>query len=232
LITVMVLASGSRGNAYVVSDGATPLLLEAGIPLRQLRPKAGFKISALVGCLLSHEHLDHAKAAANVMRAGVDLWCSSGSAEALGLGGHRLHIARAKEPFTLGTWTILPFDTVHDAVEPLGFLLTSGSERLLYATDTAYIRYRFPGCTVMMLECNYDLQTLKANVESGLVPREVKRRVLRSHMSIDTLCGFLRANDLSRLREVWLLHLSDDSGDAEGFRRRVAEITGRIVRVA
>jgi phosphoribosyl 1,2-cyclic phosphodiesterase len=232
VISVQVVASGSGGNCYVVSDGATPLLLECGLPFRRIREALGFGVSRIAGCLVSHDHGDHSKAARDLAKAGVDVYTSAGTAEALGLVGHRFHIARARVAFPIGSWTVLPFETVHDAAEPLGFLLTSGAEKLLFATDTAYLKFRFPGLTHIMVEANYDLPVLKANVAAGLVDREVKRRVLRSHMSIGTLCGFLRANDLSRLREVVLLHLSDDSGDAAGFARRVREIVGRPVRVA
>lgn len=51
------LASGSKGNCYFVSDGKTPLLLEAGIPIAKIRQGTNFKIGELVGCLISHEHL-------------------------------------------------------------------------------------------------------------------------------------------------------------------------------
>ncbi len=232
MMDIQVIASGSGGNCYRVSDGRTPLLLECGIPLRRIKEALGFRVSNLAGCLLSHEHGDHAKAVRDVMAAGVDVWTSAGTAEVLGLAGHRLHAIRPRTPFTIGTWTVMAWETVHDAREPFGFVLTSGSERLLFAIDTAYVRYRFPGLTHLMVECNYDLPVLRANVEAGLVAPEVKRRVLRSHMSIETLCGFLRANDLRDVREIVLLHLSDDNSDAAGFRRRVMEATGRVVRVA
>lgn len=55
------LASSSKGNAYLVqSDGLAPLLIEAGIPIKQIREKLyahGVSLSDLAGCLLSHEHL-------------------------------------------------------------------------------------------------------------------------------------------------------------------------------
>ena len=127
---------------------------------------------------------------------------------------------------------MLPFDTVHDAAEPLGFLLTLGPERLLFATDTAYVKYRFPGLTHIAIECNYDLGILKQNVAAGLVEREVKKRILRSHMHLGNVKQFLRSNDLSRVQEIVLLHLSDDNSQADRFRREVQQLTGKEVRVA
>ena len=229
---IKVLASSSKGNCYRVTDGSSPLLLECGLPFKQIREGIGYEVAGLTACLVTHEHGDHAKAAHDMLKAGVDCYMSQGTADVLGIEGHRLHIVKARAKFALATWTVLPFETVHDAAEPLGFLLQSGDEKVLFATDTAYLRYRFPGCTRLMVECNYDLPVLRENVESGRVARTVKSRVLRSHMSLETLCGFLSANDLSRVREIVLLHLSDDSSDAARFKRTVQALTGKEVKIA
>lgn len=225
-----VLASGSRGNCYRIEAGGSPLLLECGIPLKAIREGLGYGLSQIAGCLLTHEHADHAIAAHDILKAGVNLYCSDGTAKALNLEGHRLRIIKAKESFRIGKWRILPFDTVHDAEEPLGFLLQHGSEKALFATDTAYLKYRFQGLTHIFLEVNYDLDVLKENVEAGRTPREVKRRVLKSHMSLETAKGFFKANDLSRVKEIWLLHLSDSNSKADRFKREIQAITGKVVR--
>ncbi len=174
---------------------------------------------------------DHSKAARDLMNAGVDIYTSQGTAETLGLESYHLHIIRAKEQFRLGDWTVLPFATEHDAKEPLGFLLATGGEKVLYATDTYYIRYRFTGLTHILLEVNFAQDILNANVESGLSPAH-RRRVMRSHMSLETAKEFLRANDLSRVREIWLCHLSDGNSDEERFKREIQALTGKPVYIA
>jgi len=158
---------------------------------------------------------------------------SQGSREALGIESHRLQVVRAKEQFRLGTWTVLPFETQHDAQEPLGFLLANGQgEKLLYATDTYYIKYRFPGLTHLMVECNYSKDILEANVENGLVPGEMRERIIRSHFSLEHVKEFLKANDLSKVQEIWLIHLSDNNSDQERFKREVQALTGKMVYIA
>ena len=231
---IRVLASGSKGNCYLVSDGSTPLLLECGIPIKQIRQGLGFGLTQAAACLVSHEHQDHAKAVADVLRAGVEVYTSPGTIEALGLENHRLRAVKSKDTFRVGTWTIRAFETQHDAQEPLGFLLHSraSNERLLYATDTYYIRYKFPGLTHIMVECNYAADILEANVKRGSVPEVLKKRLLTSHFSLDNVKEFLKANDLSQVREIWLLHLSDGNSDAERFKREVQTLTGRPVYIA
>lgn len=233
MIDITVLASGSRGNCYWLTDGRTPLLLEAGIQFKEIQKQLNFRVSELAGCLISHEHKDHSKAVPDMMKAGVNCYMSQGTVEALDVTGHRLHIIQARQQFQLGTWAILPFDTQHDATEPLGFLLANQyGEKLLYATDTFYIRYRFKALTHLMLECNYSLDILKANVEAGTVDVSLKNRILKSHMSLETLKGFLKANDLSRVEQIWLLHVSDGNSDADRFKREVMELTGKPVYIA
>src|SRR5690606_27819652 len=176
MVEVRVLASSSAGNAYWISDGQTPLLIECGIRFEALRRGIGFGVSSLAGALVSHEHADHARAARDVLRAGVDLYATQGTIDALGMEGHRLRPIRARQQVRIGTWTVLPFEAVHDAADPLGFLLASlNGAKLLYFTDSAYCRYRFRGLTHLMVEANYSAEILRRNVQSRAVRSEERR---------------------------------------------------------
>ena len=231
-IQIQVLASSSAGNCYAVTDGTTPLLLECGIRFKEIQQGLGHRVTSLAGCLVSHEHGDHAKAVSDITRAGVDVYASQGAINALGVASHRLRPIRAHQQFRLGTWTVLPFDVVHDAAEPLGFLLASRAGKVLYLTDTAYCPYRFNGLTHLMIEANYSLDVIRQNVATGAIPLSHKNRVIQSHMSIERVLDMLRANDLSQMREIHLLHLSDGNSDAERFRLQVQQATGKPVYVA
>lgn len=231
-ITITPLASSSSGNCYHLTDGRTELLLEAGIRLQKIRQRLGFGLSRLAGCLVSHEHQDHAKAACELMRAGVDVYATRGTLAAIGASGHRAKPIRAKEPVEIGTWRVLPFDVVHDAAEPVGFLLASQTGKVVYLTDTAYCPYRFEGVTHFLVECNYSIRLLNENVRRGIVPEMVKSRIIQSHMALETVVDFLRSCDLSQAREIWLLHLSDNNADEAYFKRRIQEVTGKAVYIA
>lgn len=233
MIEIKAIASGSRGNCYRVTDGSTPLLLECGIPYREIQRGLNFQTINLAACLVTHEHMDHAKTTKDIVKAGIDVYASQGTIEALGISSHRLHKVRVREQFCLGSWTVLPFETQHDAAEPLGFLLANtAGDKLLYATDTYYVRYRFRGLTHIMVECNYAADILRANVEAGTVPVELKNRLLRSHFSLGNVKEFLKSNDLSKVQEIWLIHLSDGNSDAERFKREIQELTGKPVYIA
>ena len=156
---------------------------------------------------------------------GIDTYVGRETSEALGLSGHRLHVIEPMQQFTIGQWKIKPFSLPHD-VPNMGFLISNGKDRLLYCTDCHYIPYRFEGLTHIMISCNYDTETLKRNIKEGLVDVEVGKRVLTNHMSLDTVKGFLKANDLSKVREIWLLHLSDTNSNGEIFKREIMRVAG------
>lgn len=225
-------ASGSSGNLYHLASPGSEIMLEAGIRFPEIRRVFNFQLSKLAGALITHEHMDHARAAAKLMKAGVDCYMTAGTAEALGLSGHRLHIIKAREQFSVGTFRVLPFETVHDAVEPVGFLIVSGSQKLLFATDTCYIKHRFRGLSHIAIEANYDLAILDANIEAGVYPAQNREHVRRSHMSIDQVCKMLSANDLSGVEEIHLLHLSQDNSDAARFKKEIEALTGKPVYIA
>lgn len=230
---IKVLASGSTGNAYTISDGRTTLLLDAGIPMSQIRVSTGFNVSRIDGALITHEHGDHIKAARDLMRAGVDVYASAGTLKAQALIGHRAHPVRSRERFDVGTFKVVPFDVQHDAAEPLGFTCESRitGEKLLYATDTYYIKYRFTDLTHIMIECNYSEEGVRHSVEAGYIPQELVPRLIKSHMSLEHLLEMLRANDLSKVQRIYLLHLSSNNSDEEAFRTAVARETGAEVYV-
>jgi len=234
LIAIKPLASSSAGNAYLVDDGHTRLLLEAGIRYRDIQRSVEFRMSSIAGCLLTHEHGDHSKSVRDVMKAGVDVYASYGTWNALRLDGHhRAHPLKSQQPFDLGTWRVLPFEVEHDVSEPLGYLLANKSgDKLVFLTDTYYCRYRFEGLTHVMVECNYSIELLDENIAAGRVPSVMKKRLLRSHFSLEHVLDFLRVNDMGRVEEIWLLHLSDNNSDETMFKRRVQEVTGKTVRVA
>lgn len=232
MIEITSLASGSTGNCYRVTDGSTPLLLEAGIPIKAIKRGLDYRLGEIEAVLVSHSHGDHAKAVGDVLQAGIDVYMSKPTADALGATGHRVRILEPRKQVRIGTWTVLPFETQHDCDGSLGYLLASGDKKVLFATDTYYVKYRFRGLTHVLVECNYASDILAANVEAGLVPAAMRDRLLRSHFSLDNVKAFLQANDLSQVEEIHLLHLSDSNSDVERFKREVQELTGKPVYIA
>jgi len=232
MIEIKTLATGSKGNCYYINDGHTPLLLEAGIRFKDIQRKLDFQTRSIKGCLITHEHKDHCAGLPEVLKSGIDCYLSPGTKEALGIQHHRLKAIENKKQFTIGTWTVLPFDVQHDVSEPFGFLLVNeAGDKLLFATDTYYIKYKFQGLTHIMVECNYSQKILDENILSGRTPKVLRKRLMHSHFSLENMREFLKANDLTQLEEIWLLHLSDSNSNEELFRKDVAELTGKMIYI-
>jgi phosphoribosyl 1,2-cyclic phosphodiesterase len=226
------LASSSSGCCYLVSGGGAraPLLIECGIRFELIQRALDFKVTGLAGCLLSHCHGDHSRSAREVMRAGIDVYAHPETWRALpSLNdcGHRRKDGSERSEFSVGDWRVLPFECVHDVVGTLGFVIGSpDGGRLLYLTDTAYSKYRFDGLTIIAAEANWSEEIIRAGTASGAIHPDRFRRTVRTHMSLEKLIAMLKANDLSKVEEIWLLHLSDQNADEEAFRCAVIRAVG------
>lgn len=225
---IEVLASGSSGNCYRVSDGKTSLLLDCGIPIRRIERGLDFQLHMIDAVLVTHCHQDHVKAAKDIAKRGIPIYTSAGTLNACKFAGYQYHPVRPLEAVQIGTFTVIPFDVEHDAPEPLGFALKSSvtKEKLLYFTDTYYLKYRFPGIHYLMAECNYSLKTMRQDLNRTLCDR-----IIESHMSLETLLELLQANEFRELKQVYLLHLSSDNSDEELFKTAVQKATGVEVYV-
>jgi phosphoribosyl 1,2-cyclic phosphodiesterase len=171
---------------------------------------------------------DHCKSANDFVKNGIDVYASSGTIRAIGLNGHpNAHTVKHGVKFNVGDFEVIPFNLEHDADEPLGFFISGGGESLAFITDTGYCRYLMPKpVNVLMVEANFSDEILRDNVNAGHIDEARARRVRENHFSIERVVDLLRANDLSRLREVRLLHLSSGNSDEAMFKRMIQEVAG------
>lgn len=122
--------------------------------------------------------------------------------------------AKLKENF--GKFSIMTFPLVHD-VECYGFYITHPDiGNVVYSTDTEYIKYRFKNLNHILVEANYSDDL----IDNEAVNRE---HVLRGHMSLQTAMDFISTNDNPALRNVVLLHLSDNNADSAQFLQKTKE---------
>lgn len=233
---IEVLGTGSSGNCYKVKIGKATLLLECGLPFKTIQKKLNFKISEVDACLVTHEHMDHAKAVKDLMKAGVDCYMTKGTAEALGVSGHRLKTFRPFEKARyyseeLKDLIILPFEAIHDVKEPVSYYIrtfskTKKTESLVFVTDTAYLKYKIPECDVLMIECNYVKSVIDERVRQGKIDVNLRNRVVKNHLSLESLVETLKSAYLCKLKKIYLLHLSDGNSDEELIKKTVQETTG------
>ena len=228
-MTFYPLASSSKGNAYIVSDGETNLLFEAGLTLKELRRRSPIPISSIDAVFITHEHMDHAKCAANLCNKGLPTYMSEGTAIALEM--EDAMVMTTKETVNIGNLHIVAFDTYHNTAQPFGYAIedTRSHERLLFAIDTVNLNVRVSNLTQIAIECNYADDLLGRLTK---LPDKVKYRIRRSHMEVDTAIRYLHKLDLAKVETIWLLHMSSFSGDSGRFKARFQrEFPGIDIRV-
>lgn len=230
---LIINASSSAGNSYLLRTSKGTLALEAGVPLKSILLINDLGIDDLIGCLVTHEHGDHAKYVSGYVSMGVDVYASAGTLDALHYTSHRLNVLTPNKEVTIGEFKILPFLVKHDAKEPLGFLINHPeSGNILFLTDTWFCPYKFRNLNHMIVEANYDENILNDNLFQGVVHQKVYNRVKESHMELQVLKRMLRENDLSQVHNIVLIHLSGQNSDATKFHREITELTGKNVHIA
>lgn len=226
-----ILGSGSKGNCYLLHNEEECLILEAGVPFDSVLRALSGDIGKIKGCLVSHEHKDHSKFVKEHLDHAVRVFATEGTCEAM--KGWTKSKVRSTIPMAdilkLGNFYVKKFKTKHDAVDPCGFLIKHPEVGvLLFVTDSEYIPCKFKGLTNIMIEANYDEELLQARD----IPDSLKERIRGSHMSVDTCIEALKSNDLSRVNNIVLIHISEGDGDPEAFQRKVQEETGKTVMSA
>ena len=232
---VQVIGTGSSGNCYLLKAGeqrGQALLLDAGLAAEKIVREA--KSWNIAGCLITHEHGDHIKGAEGLARKyGVKVYATAGTIEASGANSSLtlFNAADYLSAIQVGDFTVLPFETQHDAKEPCGWLIRFNptGETTLYATDTYYLKRTFPGVNYWIVECNYVDEIMNDQLESGELPEQLRGRLIKSHMSLRRLSDALKANDLSKTRAILLVHLSDERSDEKRMVETIRKQTGKDV---
>jgi phosphoribosyl 1,2-cyclic phosphodiesterase len=216
---LQVIGTGSKGNCYALHAGGEILLLDSGLPYNEITKTLNYDISKVIGCLVTHEHQDHCKAVSAILKAGLNCYMSNSTKETLYIQNWDCITVKPKQSFKLGSFSIMPFDVQHDASEPLGFLIKylPTGEQLIYATDTYFLKYTFPGTHYWLIECNY--------IDDLIQDTAFKNRLIESHMSLNRLVDVFKANDLSTARQIVLVHLSDERSDEKLMTETIKNAT-------
>jgi phosphoribosyl 1,2-cyclic phosphodiesterase len=228
-----IIGTGSKGNAYILSNGDEALLIECGVNIKAIKEALDFDYSKVAGCLLTHEHGDHAKSIKEVMNLGIDVWSTLGTHESLSSKSNRAKYIFKMETFKVGNFKVLAFDVKHDAVEPVGYLIEHPDcGKVLFLTDTRFCEYTFKGLNNIIVEANYSREIINKKYGSEIGKEFLKNRILNSHFSLENCKDMLEANDLTKVNNIVLIHLSDSNSNEVVFQKEVSDLTGKNVTVA
>jgi len=230
-----ILGSSSKGNCYILENEAEALIIECGVNIFDIKKALGFSFNKVAGCLVTHEHGDHAKSIKEVLLMGANIYTSRGTIRSLALDvhHHRLKTIKAGDMFQVGNFKVIAFKVQHDVAEPLGFIINHKEiGNVLFITDSYYVENTFKNIHNVIIEANFSKEIVAKRMSDGYLPDYRASRLFKSHMSLETCKKTLKANDLTKVQNIVLIHLSDGNSHAENFKTEIENITGKRVYVA
>lgn len=227
MFRLIVLATGSKGNGYILTNGEDTLLIEAGARYKEMLAGLDYKIETVNGMIVSHEHKDHSKYIEQYLKKGLLVHMPRSMKNNLDLSYvYNAISVDIGVTYELGNFTIKPFELVH-SVDCLGYYIYHKDlGKMLFITDTEYVKYRFNKLEInhIVVEANYSKELLnRGKVNSN--------HVLKGHMEINTTTNFLKENDTDSLKNVVLVHLSDSNSDERLFYELTTKVVHEGVRV-
>ncbi len=220
---VSVIGSSSKGNGYLLHSNNEALIIECGVRFAEVKKLLNYNTSIIAGCLVTHEHGDHAKYVSEYSNNGFPLMMSEGTLSVLKkVNASSITTCKEKTMFKVGGFSIIPFKLQHDCVEPFGYLIKHNDIGvLLFATDTYFLPNRFPNVNHMLIECNYRQDILERNLQNGRLSVHLYKRTLYSHMSYATCIDTIKTSISPCLTTIMLIHLSDANSSSEEFRNGI-----------
>lgn len=228
-----VLGSSSSGNSYILEASDGVLIIECGLPLIEVKKALDFNIGRIVGAIVTHQHGDHSKFIAEYLKSAIRVCALKEVFDAHNV--KQCIFCKIIEPmhgYRIGTFKVFAVPVEHD-VPCVGFVIEHEEMgKMLFVTDTMMFEYRIENLSHILIEANYSDEILDYNIENGITPTSMRPRLLQSHMEIKTTENILLSSNLDSVNEIVLIHLSNNNSDAEQFKQRIMQKTGKPVIIA
>lgn len=220
------IETGSSGNCYTLtSDSGETLILDCGIPIKEIKKGLNWNVKDVVGVLCTHKHLDHSKSVKDFEAMGIPVFAPYISKKSMKIGNGDFRVQAFDLTTIDGSWT----HTNADGSECpcYGFLITHPEMvRMLYITDCEVVKWKFKDINHILLGVNYDKDLIDRGTSKA-------NHVFRGHLSIDTACDFVKANYSDSLQNVIMCHLSSENSDSDSFIEKMEKVAyGANVDVA
>ena len=237
------LGSGSSGNATLISDRDTLLMIDCGFGIRETTKRMarfGLSPDQINALLVTHEHSDHIKGVAPLARRfKIPVYMTQGTWLARDYGHiPDIRVIENYSPFQVGRFDVTPVPVPHDAREPAQFILSWQNLRLGILTDlgkiTPHILLAYKNCHGLLVEANHDLDMLHA----GPYPASLKFRVASDwgHLNNGQTAEFLNAVGLDSIQRLVVGHISRQNNSLERARTALEQIAaglrGRTIEYA
>lgn len=236
-----IVSSGSKANAFIVESGGAMLLIDQGLSYREFCRRCeelDIDLTKIQAILLTHEHSDHAKGVPyTAYRLGVPVFSMEKTLEKV-MEKSRYHLdlnfLDVDSEFSVGSFTFTPFDIMHDAVNPVGFMIGMNDQKLCFATDTGKVTNRMMSyineCDHIILEANHDHSMLYRNKK---YPPQLKERIRgpKGHLSNDQCFETIERIAGTCPKTVVFSHLSEENNCPELLLSMVNDFRSRNTMV-
>lgn len=172
--------------------------------------------------------IDHAKSIPDAIGSGMKVYSTYDVAEKY------KGVVPLKEMsgYKIGGYKVFVIPAKHDVPCYAYVVEHKDMGKLLFVTDTMMLEYKVAGLNHIMIEANYSDEIVDKNIDKGYIPSSMRDRLMTTHFSIDNAIGMLKANDLSHVNNIVLLHLSSIDSNEDEFHKKVTQATGKTVYVA
>ena len=227
MIKIAFLGSGSKGNATLISDGVSLILIDMGLTKSRLQAGCalfGKQLEDIDAAFFTHNHNDHVSGH-KYLPNGLKVYASFDFKEPPAAA-----LIKTGDEIKVGDISVTALPASHDAPNPFSYLIQVGEERLAYITDTGYIPKKtfkaIVNCDYYLLESNHD-PSLEAH--SGRAATLVARVLgKKGHLSNeDSAKYFLKAHG-EKTKACYLAHLSDDCNTPELALKTYYEVADRL----
>lgn len=219
-MTLKCIGSGSSGNCYTLtSNSGETLILDCGIPTKEIKKGLDWNVKDVVGVLCTHKHLDHSKSVKDFEAMGIPVFAPYISEKPMKIGNGDFRVQAFDLTAIDGSWTHTNADGTPCPI--YGFLINHKEMgRMLYITDCELIKWKFKDINHILLGVNYDKDLVDTDNPKA-------NHVFRGHLSIDTACDFVKANYSDSLQNVIMCHLSSENADKDSFIEKMKNAVNR-----
>ena len=231
-MVLKVLGSSSSGNCYIIENDREALIVEAGVRFIEVKRALDFNLRKVVGCLVTHQHNDHAKYIKSMVDSGIHTLALHEVWAAKKITDTRAVSIEDRKGYLFGGFKVLPFQAFHD-VPCVGYLIEHGEcGKIMFLTDSYQCNARFKGLSHILIECNYSDAKLIQAVQEGRTMRSQMNRLKVSHLELGECEDILATTDLNQVSNIVLLHMSDNNSDEGYFVSEIERLTGKAVYAA
>jgi phosphoribosyl 1,2-cyclic phosphodiesterase len=227
-VRFMSLQSGSSGNCYYIGTDENGILIDAGIPVKQIKSclkSVGLSFEKVMAVFVTHDHADHIKALGNLgEKCSIPIYATAATHEGINRNYcmteklvTSVRFVEKDVTFNFCGFNITPFEVPHDGTDNVGYHIEVGGTVFCFVTDLGHITEKVSSyiekANYLILEANYDEEMLKG----GHYPKFLKERITSplGHLSNKTTAKFLAEHITEDLKYVWLCHLSGENNHPE-----------------